>query len=72
VEAPLRVKVAIGRPVEFGGIALERIGVPSGLVTSGSPYFRRALLLVTSGGLFRMVALGPAKWAMHDLAVMVE
>jgi hypothetical protein len=42
------------------------------LVTTGSPYFRRALLLVTSGGLFRMVALGPAKWAMRGLAVMVE
>jgi hypothetical protein len=37
------------------------------LVISGKPYLVRALLLVTSGGLFWIVALGPEKCAIRGL-----
>ena len=37
---------------------VEACECPSGLAIGGSPYFARALLLVTRGGLFWMVALG--------------
>jgi hypothetical protein len=36
-------------------------------VRNGKPYFSRALLLVTSGSLFWIVAVGPEKTAMRGL-----
>jgi hypothetical protein len=46
----------------------KRIGEPSLLVRSGKPYFSRALLLVTNGSLFWIVAVGPENTAMRGLA----
>src|SRR2546425_4856573 len=51
--------------------ASKRSGLPSGLVSSGRPYLPRALLLVTRGGLFWMVALDPARWAIRGLGGIV-
>ena len=47
----------------LGRSASNRIGLPSGLVRRGSPCFSRALLLVTSGSLFWIVAVGPENTA---------
>ncbi len=41
--------------------------MPSGLVRSGKPYLCRALLLVTRGSLFWIVAVGPEKTAILGL-----
>src|SRR2546422_9930152 len=51
--------------------ASKRSGLPSGLVSSGRPYLPRALLLVTRGGLFWMVALDPARWAIRGFGGIV-
>jgi hypothetical protein len=39
---------------------------------AGRPYFWRALFDVTSGGEFWMVAVGPAKWAILGLSVIMD
>jgi hypothetical protein len=39
-------------------------------VRIGKPYFPRALLLVTNGSLFWMVAVGPEKTAMRGLGLL--
>src|SRR5437868_1797623 len=52
--------------------ASKRMGIPSGRRSSGRPYRSRALLLVTSGGLFMIVALGPAKCARRGRRREVE
>src|SRR5262245_17214571 len=51
--------------------ASKRSGLPSGFVKSGRPYFSRALLLVTSGGLFWIVAFDPARCAMRGFSDIV-
>src|SRR5215813_9441887 len=51
----------------WGRRASNRSGLPSGLVRSGKPYWCRALLLVTRGSLFWMVAVGPEKTAILGL-----
>jgi len=46
---------------------IKAIGEPSGLSRGGKPYFSRALLLVMSGSLFWMVAVGPENTAIVGL-----
>jgi hypothetical protein len=41
-------------------------------VVSGSLCLARALLEVTNGGVFWVVALGPAKWAMRAFPSMIS
>jgi hypothetical protein len=47
-------------------------GVPSGFLKRGSWCFVLALLDVTKGEVFWIVALGPAKWAIRALPVMMS
>src|SRR5262245_64529639 len=57
-----------GAARRWGRRASNRSGLPSGLVRSGKPYLCRALLLVTRGSLFWIVAVGPEKTAILGLA----
>src|SRR5690349_13992870 len=50
----------------------NRAGAPSGLVIGGRLCFALALLDVTKGGVFWIVALGPARWAIRALRAMGE
>src|ERR1700736_4424109 len=50
--------------------ASKRCSLPSGLSRGARPYFLLPLLEVTRGGVFWIVAVGPAKWAIRALRLL--
>src|ERR1700730_1161222 len=50
--------------------ASKPCSLPSGLSRGARPYFLLALLEVTRGGVFWIVAVGPAKWAIRALRLL--
>ena len=63
------------RPVRQGPVGATRqiaVRAPVDILKQGSPYFRRALFEVTSGGVLVMVALGSAKCAILIFLAIVR
>jgi hypothetical protein len=57
-----------GAAKRCGRSTSKRIAAPSVWLRGVNPYFSRALLLVTSGSVFWIVAVGPEKTAIRGLA----